>query len=159
MTTIADPAQQHEKIASLLRAFKDTPQTVVKEAESLTEGFNAKFAYIRAFEESVAFSNQQITKVMPLLEELFRFSVLDPESAEGMREIIAAVNETSDELMKTWRDTYAVLHRVDSIRDSLLLCKELADELKEVAGDLHDRYFVLPQDPEVMDMMQQMNDL
>lgn len=156
---VADKAQQREKLEYLLGTFR---KAAVDEPSNKVVREKAVNAFLDSILKKKEYLNQTTANLEGYtlkLREFAWFTGLEPEVIDGLRIVLDLVYRLHGLIVKNYVLTSNSFAKSNIGKSELVALKEALDDFKEVAEDLHERFFVIPQDAEFQSLMAELNDL
>lgn len=156
---VAGHVEQKEKLDLLLGAFKEASVNVAPTKKELERKVNAFPDEINEERNNLTDCTENINSLNIESHSITWFTNVEPSLLTEIKDII----EVMHHLHKSMLQYYVIINKAFALRGILKeerrAFKATADDVKEIANDLNDRFFVLPQDEEFQDLMNQLNDL
>ena len=156
-TLVAEPAEQTKRLNEITETLRKV--SAASEAEAREQAVNEFLDSILARQAHL----KQTTEALQALEDDIRqvlwFTDLSDAILQTMQGLIAAMNRLHNSLVKGYVLTsrYFAKHKIG--KAGLTAFREATDNFKELADDLSERFFALPQDPEFQALMGELSDL
>lgn len=147
-------ADQQRKLTSVLEQVKTTSLKEKRTIENNEANLNAFLDAINVFKEKLCFETEEINNLLPRLEELTWFTQPSEEVLLQLTELIALIRD----LRSNWVKKYVKYNRTFSKKGiatkEIKAFKLMLDDLHEIANDLEDVFFVLPQNEKFQEINQ-----
>lgn len=155
---VSDPVQQQETLSSIAESMRQTALSV-KESQEIYQKHVDKFLdFILDTKSRMASIAVSVNKLTEGLSELTWFTETSPLLLEQIKALVESTDKLANDMVRTYAKINRCFHKHGIDKTELRQYKEAANSIKEMSVDLNDRFFVLPQDSEFMDLMQQLHD-
>lgn len=158
-TMVLDAAAQQEKLSFLMGAISTASKRKVPHSEDLEKKLNRFLDAVNSTKQDLRTAVAEMGPLAVEIEQVLWFTDVAPEVLAVLQNIIRLTGVISANMVRAYARINSVFQPRGIDRTELRAYKQLADDLRELAMDLNDRFFVLPADQEFQDLMQQLNDL
>lgn len=151
---ILDRAVQQEKLISLFGAMHKAQVKEVESSAELERKMNRMLDSILSIKENLRKEASEISVFFPEFSELMWFDNVEGDLLDTIGRIIAIMQRMATKMVRHYAKINTTFTKNGIDRTELREYKEAADTLKEMAVDMHNRFFVFPQDKDMQDIAQ-----
>ncbi len=158
---VLDREAMQEKIVSLTSAFQTASTREAASNAEIERRVNKFLDAINNRKQYLRETADNLSALFPKLSELSwcRGAEADAEAMEWIGKIVDLMDKMAAKMIRRYAETNAIFHKKGIDKTELRRYKEVADTMKEMAVDLHNRFYVFPQDAEMQDLISQFADL
>ncbi len=157
--TVAERAEQMEKIESIFGTFREVTVSESSKAAEFEKKVNAFLDGILTRKEYLLKTTQQLDELMPRLEEFTWFTDNDEALTSALRKLIDTMTHLHGLLVRNYVSVtrYFAKHKIG--KAELAEFKATIDDFKELAGDLENTFFPSPQSASLQEATKRLDSL
>lgn len=158
-TLVLDRAEQLERINQFTEAIKKASVSEAGNKRDYEKKVNKFLDYVLAEKAFFQEHADDLAGILPNIEGFSWFSDLDENGMAHIKEIIELMNKLHGIMRARYIKANVFFVRNQIGTQELKAYKVVADDLKELAADLHARFFVFPIDDEFQAITDELNGL
>lgn len=156
---VLDPVQQREKVSLAMGAINEVSIYAQNSQKEFEKTINKFLDHINDTKQLLTKRAVEVSAIVPKIAELTWLAQVDNEVLSDIKELVDGVLTLNKVMVTFWVMVNRNFDKHKIAKTELKHYKQAADDLKELASDLKDRFFALPEDKEFQELMQQLADL
>jgi hypothetical protein len=156
---VVDRNQQRERLDSILEAFREVSNSEISKEKDFEKKANAFLDWILNAKNFLKTQSDKINELLPKTEDITSFIPINEELLPEIEALIDAMDNLASSSIRTYARYNRDFTSNGIDKTELKAYKQSVDDLKELATDLREIFFILPQDEEFQKLNQQLNDL
>lgn len=156
---VLDPVQQREKLSLAIGAISKVSSNAKENDAEFEKRINILLDYINDTKRLLNKRIDDVSFVLPKIAELTWLAEVDADVLADMKQLIDIMLHLNHVMVVFWAKVSRSFAQHKVAKLELNRYKQVADDVKELATDLNDRFFILPEDKEFQELMQQLADL
>jgi hypothetical protein len=153
---VLDSVQQREKLSLAIGAINEVSNNAKETNTEFEKRINILLDYINDTRQLLNKRVDDVSFVLPKVAELARLAEVDADVLADMKQLIDLLLHLNRVMVTFWAKVSRSFAQHKVAKLELNRYKQVTDDVKELATDLNDRFFVLPEDKEFQELMQQL---
>ena len=158
-TLVLDRVEQLDRINQFTEAIKKASVSEASNKRDYEKKVNKFLDYILAEKAFFQEHADELAGVLPNIENFSWFSNLDEDGMASMKEIIELMHKLHAVMRTRYIKANVFFVKNQMGTQELKAYKAVADDMKELAADLHARFFVFPTDDDFQAITDELNSL
>jgi len=157
---VVNRSQQKERLDAILEALQEvTVRGAASKEQYLEKRTNDFLDQILKAKEFLKTQSAKINELLPQTEEITAFIPINEELLPAIEGLIESMEGLASSSIRTYANYNRIFTANNINKAELKAYKQNVDNLKELATDLKDIFFVLPQDEEFQRLNKELGEL